>query len=115
MTTNTVSETEAFVADLGKRAGNTFWQAASSSAAVLWAGSGLHVHDLATVSGFDKSVSLVVVGAVGAGLSAVKTAAVAYFVARRARLVHDAEAAVLDAVRPMAAGNDGPAAPAAGA
>jgi len=68
---STQTDVEAFLGDLARRAVNTFWQSASSTAAVLWAGTGLNVADLSTVDGLHKAIVTVGVGAVGAGLSAV--------------------------------------------
>jgi hypothetical protein len=54
-----------------KRALHTFWQAALGSLIVVWASSGFDVKDLTNVSGIEKVVVALVVGAVSAGLSAV--------------------------------------------
>lgn len=64
---------KAFLKDLLVRAAHTFWQAASAAAITLWAASGLSVTDLLDISTWDKIWSTVVMGALGAGLSATKT------------------------------------------
>lgn len=69
------NEVGQFLTDLAERAASTFWQAASATAAVLWAASGLNVGDLLTVDGLHKAVVSVGGGAVAAGFSAVKTMA----------------------------------------
>jgi hypothetical protein len=91
------SEVEAFVADLGKRAANTFWQAASGTAATLWGGSQLNVHDLTSVDGLHKTVLVVGAGAIGAGASAVKTLLVGWVKGRRKQLVKAVEVALAPA------------------
>lgn len=73
MTTQQPTEVAAFLADLAERAASTFWQTSAATAAILWAGTGLHVHDLLTVDGLHKAVVAVGGGAAAAGFSAVKS------------------------------------------
>ena len=63
----------AFVADLAKRAGHTFWQTFSAALAVLWASSGLHVADLVHISAVHKLAVGVIAAAAASMLSTVKT------------------------------------------
>lgn len=82
---------EAFVIDLVKRAGSSAWQAASAVATVLWLRSGLHASDLFTASGLHTALTFVGAGAIGAGLSAAKTTALAFVKAQKGTLLVVAE------------------------
>ncbi|HEV7214785.1 MAG TPA: hypothetical protein VGP33_06635 [Chloroflexota bacterium] len=72
------------VLDLAKRAGHTFWQAAAANLTVLYAASGLHVHELLSISGAEKALVTVVGGAAAAGFSAVKTLVASYLSSKKA-------------------------------
>lgn len=69
-----------------KRAANTFWQAASATAVTLFLASGLTPADLLSQDGIKRLWASVLVGAIAAGLSAVKTVAVGYWLAHRSEL-----------------------------
>lgn len=81
------------VKDLAARSAHTFWQAAAGSAATLYAGSGLDVHELLSISGSEKLIVTVVGGAAAAGLSAVKSLVKTYVSTRKSTL--EAEAAAV--------------------
>lgn len=91
------TKTPTLARDLLTRAGHTAYQAAAATAAVLWAQSGLHLTDLAHADGWAKLWSAVVVGALAAAVSAVKTTALGYVAVRRAKLIASVQAQLLGA------------------
>ena len=94
-----------------KRAANTFWQAASATAVTLFLASGLTPADLFTQAGLQRLYSAVLVGAIAAGLSAVKTVAVGYWLAHRSDVALKVYAATSKALTPVPAAPGAPVTP----
>lgn len=92
MSNNDLTQVEAFVKDLGQRVAATAVTTAGGTATVLWAGSGLHVRDLLTVTGWDKAWTLVGAGVLAAILEAARTTVFTYFSARKARITAEVKA-----------------------
>lgn len=115
-----VSDLEAFLKDVGVRAGKTAWQAGGAAVATTFAGSSLDLAHLSSVPVDGKLVSAAVVAGVGAAASAAYNLVRGYFSARGLRVLEDAAKVGLVAAvdtaaseleaKPMSAGQDAPAA-----
>jgi len=84
---STTSEVETFVRDLATRALHTFWQTFTAGIAVEWAGSGLDVNTLTTLSAWHKVLLMLIAAAAAAALSTVKSLAANTTVRRQATTV----------------------------
>lgn len=92
-----LTDVKPFVADLAKRSLNTLWQTVLATAGVVWVASGLQVHDLVTIAGWHKLLTVVAAGILAAVLSAAKTLVVAYVGQNGAGLVKKIETDVVAA------------------
>lgn len=72
---STTSEVETFVRDLATRALHTFWQTFTAGVAVEWAGAGLDVNTLTSLSAWHKVLLMLIAAATAAALSTVKSLA----------------------------------------
>lgn len=82
----TMQTLQTLVEPVLKRAANTFWQAASATAVTLFLASGISLDQLTTKPGLQRLYSAVLVGAFAAGLSAVKTLAVGFWLAHKSEI-----------------------------